>query len=192
MRSFVSPGQRPIFSYLAGTGVLPNIAADGQQWRFTPQGYYYWGPFGIFGEYVVSSQEVRQIGGGPSKGAKASLANRAWQVGTSWFVTGDKNSWKPVSIDRPVTFASNGGWGALELVARVQGLHIDDDAFPVFADPGKSPNSAFGWGIGVNWHLNRNLKLSLDYENIHFTGGEQNPITADNEQMIFARVQVSF
>lgn len=192
MRSYLSPGQRAIFSYLTGVGALPNVVADGQQWRLSPQGYYYWGPFGIFGEYVVSSQDVRQAGGGASTGTTATLANRAWQVAGAWFLTGEKNSWKPVNVKEPVTFSSKGGWGAVELVARVQGIHFDDDAFPIFANPKTSPSSAFGWGVGVNWHLNRNLKVSLDFENTEFTGGKNNPITANNEQVIFGQIQVSF
>jgi phosphate-selective porin len=46
--------------------------------------------------------------------------------------------------------------------------------------------------VGVNWHLNRNLKVSLDFENTDFTGGKKNPTTANNEQVIFGQVQVSF
>lgn len=30
--------------------------SDGDQYRFYPQAYWYWGPFGLFGEYAYSSQ----------------------------------------------------------------------------------------------------------------------------------------
>jgi phosphate-selective porin OprO/OprP len=164
------------------------VVADGQQWRITPQGWYYWGPFGLFGEYVVSSQEVLRTAGG----ATGKLANQAWQVSASWFLTGEKNSWKPVTPKKPLNFSGDGGWGAVELAARVQGLMIDDDAFPVFATPDVSINSAFAWSVGVNWILNRNIKLSLDYEHTDFEGGNQNPNTAQAEQVVFAQVQFSF
>jgi phosphate-selective porin OprO/OprP len=120
------------------------------------------------------------------------LASRAWQVAGSWFITGDNYSWKPVTVNEPVTFTSTGGGGAGALVALVQGIQFDDDASPVYANPKASPNSAFGWGVGVNWHLDRNLKLSLDFESSDFTGGNKNPITSHNEQVIFGQVQVSF
>jgi phosphate-selective porin OprO and OprP len=191
LRSYGSPGQQTVFSYLTGTGTNANVVADGQQWRVSPQGYYYWGPFGLFGEYVVSSQDVRQSGGGPTAGAAGTLVNRAWQIAGSWFVTGEKNGWKAVAPKDPLTLAGR-GWGALELAARVQGIDFDDDAFPVFANPSRSITRAFSWGVGVNWHLNRNLKLSLDYEQTRFDGGNLNPLTAQDEQVILTRLQFSF
>ena len=45
-------GQNTWFKYSSGT------VADGQHNRVAPQAYYYAGPFGFMGEYVVSSQEV--------------------------------------------------------------------------------------------------------------------------------------
>jgi phosphate-selective porin OprO/OprP len=97
-----------------------------------------------------------------------------------------------VTPKKPLNFSGGGGWGAVELAARVQGISVDDDAFPVFANPDLSINSAFSLGVGVNWHLNRNLKLSLDYEHTDFDGGEQNPNTAQDEQLILGRVQFGF
>jgi len=120
------------------------------------------------------------------------LVCEAWQVAGSWFLTGEKNSWKAVSPGKPLNFSDTGGLGAIELAARVQGISIDDDAFPVFANPDLSINSAFSWGVGINWHLNRNLKVSVDYEQTQFKGGSLNPFTAQDEQIILSRVQFSF
>jgi phosphate-selective porin OprO/OprP len=120
------------------------------------------------------------------------LQNSAWQVAGSWFLTGEKNSWKAVAPAHPVTLSSGGGWGALELAARIQGIDFDEDAFPVFADPRRSVRSALAWGVGVNWYLNRNLKVTVNYENTDFRGGAQNPLLAENEQVILGRLQVSF
>jgi phosphate-selective porin OprO and OprP len=188
LRSYVSPAQQTIFTY-GGTGVNTNVVADGQQWRVTPQGYYYYGPFGLFGEYVISSQEVARSGSTPVVNPTGTLVNKAWQVAGSWFLTGEKNSWKPVNPAHPLF---SGGWGAWELAARIQGIDFDDDAFPVFANPDRSPTSALSWGVGVNWYMNRNLKLSVNYEQTHFDGGDQNPVTANDEQVILGQVQVSF
>ena len=53
-------GQQKFFSYNTG------VNASGGAWRFSPQAYYYYGPLGLLGEYVVSDQQValaKQIGG---------------------------------------------------------------------------------------------------------------------------------
>jgi len=192
LRGYVSPGQKQVFNYRTGVGVAENVVGDGQQWRVAPQGYYYWGPFGLFGEYTASSQQVRQAGGGATAGATDRLVNSGWQVAGSWFLTGEKNSWKTVAPGKPLNFSDTGGLGAVELAARVQGLNIDADAFPIFANPAVSIDSAFSWGVGVNWHLNRNLKLALDYEHTRFDGGSQNPSSAQDEQVILSRLQFSF
>jgi len=59
LRTFVSPGQQRFFGYRTGVGTnaaTANVLADGEHWRISPQGYYYWGPFGLFGEYAISEQ----------------------------------------------------------------------------------------------------------------------------------------
>lgn len=192
LRTFVSPGQQRFFAYRTGVGTnaaTANIVADGQHWRFSPQGYYYWGPFGLFGEYVISSQELsRSAGGTPSL---ATIRNTAWQVSASYILTGEENSFKAIVPRKPFSLG-NGGWGAWELTARVGQLKIDDNAFPLFANPTTSAHEATSWGVGLNWHLNRNVKLNLNYEQTDFAGGEANPFTAKGEKAILSRFQFGF
>jgi hypothetical protein len=38
------------------------VYADGKRTRLAPQGYYYTGPLGLMGEYVVSRNEVTRTG----------------------------------------------------------------------------------------------------------------------------------
>lgn len=190
LRNYVSAGQQRFFSYRTGLGTnaaTANVTADGEHWRLSPQAYYYLGPFGVFGEYVISNQEVRRDAGGHSH---EQVANTAWQVAASYFVTGEDNSFAPVAIRRPFTF-HGGGWGALELAARVGQLTIDDDAFPNLANPNTSAEEATAWGVGVNWHLNRNFKVSLDYDQTDFKGG-QTRYLKDGEKVIMSRAQLAF
>ena len=184
LANYKSVGQQIQFPYLA------NVAADGTQWRMAPQASYYYGPFGLYGEYVVASLDVRRTGITPN--ATGTLVNRAWQVAASCFVTGERNSWKPVAVKHPLNFTRDSGWGAVELAARIQGINFDTANFPTFAAAGTAPTGALAWGVGVNWFWNRNLKLSLDYENTDFHGGGQNPITAQNEQVVLTQLQLSF
>lgn len=190
-RAYVSDGAQRFFTYLTGTGMQPNVVSDGNTWRVTPQGYYYWGPFGIFGEYVVSSQELRQAGGGAGAGSRATLKNTAWQIAGSYFLTGENNSFEPVS-PRKSFLPANGHWGAWEITTCVGELDVDDAAFPVFANPAQSATKAFYWGVGLNWHLNRNVKLQFNYVTTDFDGGESNPALAQTEHLFLTRAQFAF
>jgi hypothetical protein len=87
--SYLTDGQQTFFSY------TNNVVASGTHWRLSPQGYYYWGPFGLLGEYVISDQEVR-------KGAvKADIQNTAWQVAAGWVLTGEDASYAGVTPRHP-------------------------------------------------------------------------------------------
>ncbi|HVY70576.1 MAG TPA: porin [Verrucomicrobiae bacterium] len=189
---YVSPGQQQFFSYRSGSGAgVPNVVSDGAHWRVTPQGYYYYGPFGLFGEYVISNTRVRQAGGGAGAGSFASLQNTAWQVAGSYFITGEDNGWIPSSPRKPLNFNGE-GWGALELVARFGQLDLDKDTFPIYASAATSAQQAASWGVGLNWYLNKNIKTSLDYEQSDFKGGDSNPLASNGEKVILTRFQFIF
>lgn len=190
-RTYVSDGAQRFFTYLTGTGTQPNVVNDGQTWRVTPQGYYYWGPFGVFAEYVLSSQELRQAGGGVGAGSRARFQNTAWQIAASFFLTGEHNSFEPVSPRKSFNPAA-GDWGAWEITARVGELDLDNAAFPVFANPAQSATRAFSWGAGLNWHLNRNVKLQFNYVHTDFEGGDANPALVQPEHLFLSRAQFAF
>ena len=72
------------------------------------------------------------------------------------------------------------------------GVDVDNAAFPIFADPTASATEAFSWGVGVNWHLNRNVKLQFNYERTDFKGASSNPVTSQDENVFLSRVQITF
>jgi phosphate-selective porin OprO/OprP len=191
LRGYSSQGQQGFFSYRAGStnASSPSVSGDGLVWRVAPQAYWYWGPFGIFGEYVVSSQRLQQdIGTATSH---QSFQNTAWQVAASWFLTGEENSYGRVAPLANLNPAQ-GGWGSWELTARVGELSIDDDAFPGFADPRKSAAGAFSYGVGLNWKPNRNIKLTLNYERTEFDGAPGAEAPFPDEDFVGTRVQFAF
>jgi phosphate-selective porin OprO/OprP len=192
LRNFSTPGQQQIFTYISGAGTnaaRPNVTADGTLWRVSPQAYYYWGPFGLFGEYVVATHELRRDAGGSP--LRLTVQHTAWQVAASWFLTGEQNSFRPVA-PRNNLDPAKGGWGSLELAARVGGLDLDDDLFPLYANPATSASSLFSWGVGLNWKLNRNIKLSLDYERTRLDAAKGAKLPYEEENVIFSRVQFAF
>src|SRR5579864_7207612 len=115
-------GQTTFFKY-SSTAV-----ADGQHNRIAPQAYYYAGPFGLMGEYSLSSQDVL------NKGVIGKFTNQAWQAQGSILLTGEKNSYGAI---RPRnSFEPNHGFrhlGAVELAGRFAQLAIDGSAFAGFA-----------------------------------------------------------
>ena len=99
--SYKTPGQQTFFSYSSAAG--NTVSADGEQFRVDPQLYYYCGPFGVQGEYVLSSQKVKSSTAGVHD---VRLNNRAWQIEASYFLTGEENTFKPSSLIRLAPFRS--------------------------------------------------------------------------------------
>lgn len=184
-----TPGQLAAFAYRVDpTNLAGTVLAAGTRERFAPQLTYVHGPFELLAEWTRSGQEV-------AKGAaRAELEHEAWQMAAGWLLTGEPASLRTPSPARPFDpqpLGGAGGWGALELVARVGSLEVDPDAFPVFANPATAVAKIDSWGVGVDWYLNRNLKLQLDYEDAAFDGGSGNGDRPD-EKTLFGRFQVSF
>ena len=185
-----TPGQVNFFSYR--TGATPTFA-DGPRARIVPQFYYYYGRYGVLGEYVQSSLEVTRVNGTVTRSDK--LKRDAWQIAFHWFVTGEEEAYRgytPGSTFEP----ANGTWGAVELVARYHQLTIDSDAFvggaDSFADPATQAQRATAWGIGVNWYFNQNIKWVLDYDRTRFDGGAAAGADRGDEEVLMSRLQLDF
>lgn len=186
LASYRSSGQSTFFSYrTSATNSADTAIADGDSTRIAPQFYYAAGPIGILGEYVLSEQEVAN-----GKGS-ASLENEAWQLATSWVLTGETPSLRGLNPARPFDPAK-GQWGAFELKARIGELSIDDEAFSGgYAQSSRSAKSAESIGVGLNWYPTRNTRFSLDYEQTSFDGGATSGDRPE-EKVVIARAQVAF
>ena len=190
--SYKTTGQNAFFSYRTGTTAT---FADGRRERWSPQAYYYVGPFGALAEYVRSDQDVaRQLS--TTKERTGQIDNSSYQVSLSYFLTGETatyNSITPLTTFHP---GSGGGWGAWQVVARYSELKIDNAAFSEgansFADPTASPRNARATGVGINWWLNANVKWVLDYEWTQFEGGAANNGNRPDERALTTRFALSF
>lgn len=120
-------------------------------------------------------------------GTNKKLSHDAWQVAVSYLITGEDASFKGVKPKNDFDL-DKGGWGAWELVARYSEINLDKDTFrtpsgslkgenqtlainSAYADPTKSAESAKTWTAGVNWYLNSNAKIALNYSRTSFDGG---------------------
>lgn len=177
-----TPGQVQFFNYRAA------VAADGEHTRWSPQAYWYRNAFGVLGEYISSKQEVRL----PATGARTAVDNTAWQLVAGYVLTGEDAGYRGVTRPNHPFTVGSAGWGAWELVARYGELDIDDDAFPVFADPAVAARNAKTWGVGVNWYLNSNFKLVANYTLTDFEGGAAAGADREDEKAFFTRAQFSF
>lgn len=216
--SYVTDGQQTFFRYSSAA------VADGKRIRLSPQASYYNGPFGLITEYARVKQDVSLTGGGSpagggaggsntsfTPGTKKSLDHDAWQVAVSYLLTGEDASFKGVKPKTDFDL-DKGGWGAWELVARYSEINLDDDTFKnpagnaftgAYADLSTSAKSAKSWTAGVNWYLNTNAKIALNYSQTSFDGGAGDGITLvnatgsnirdrDDEKALLARFQVAF
>jgi len=174
-----TPGQSTFFSYRS------DVAADGTHLRISPQAYWYTGRFGALAEYIVSKQDVAR------SGASDTIDNRAWQISTSFALTGENVSYQGILAPNRAFSPGEGGWGAFEFVARYGRLDIDEDAFPLYADPLTAAAGARGWGFGVNWYLSPHFKLYADYVNTTFDVAP-NGFRREDEDMLLTRAQFSF
>lgn len=183
--SYRTPGQQTLFRYNSSTTTpANNVFANGKRTRIAPQGYFYTGPLGLLGEYVISRNEVTRAG------VTAELEHTAWQAEGSFFLTGEKAGFRSPAPKKPFDL-KEGGWGAFELVGRYGELDLDESSFPVYATLTASAQKAKAWGVGVNWHFTRAVKVAVNYERTTFIGGA---LTGDREpeNALITRFQTSF
>jgi phosphate-selective porin OprO and OprP len=175
--SFLTSGRQPFFSYAAAT-------ADGRRTRWSPQTFYYRGPFGGYAEYV------RSRGGVAKNGVTGDVDHDAWQVVGSWVLTGEtappeRNVRPRVNFDPP-----SGHYGALQLVGRVQKLEVSRDAFARGLTSATASRTADVWAVGLNWYFNPFVKWQVNVERTVFDGGASGPRRA--ETMLLGRAQLAF
>ena len=180
--AYKTPGQAyNFFSYATAT------SANGSRNRLAPQAYYYNVPLGILAEYASVDQAVK-------RGTTTdNLKNSAWHISTSWLLTGEDASYGGVKPLTPYKPGPDGGWGALELLARYQENNLDDKA-STFADTAKGyATSAKTWGVGLNWYLTQDSKFALNYDITKFDNVHTGTVlTGDTEHLVIARYQLAF
>ena len=185
LAAYRSASQQPFFAWRTGATLPLTVVAAGDRTRLSPQAWFYAGPFGLLAEYVRSEQDVRL------DATDASIASDAWSATVTWLISGEKASYRSPSPRRPVE-AKSGGIGAWEIAARFGQLKVDDDAFPIFANPDVSSSEATEAAIGLNVYLNRNVKFVLDFHHTTFVGGAAGGADRPSENAVITRAQVAF
>jgi phosphate-selective porin OprO/OprP len=184
LATYKTGGQNTFFSYRNDATAAGSAVANGRRWRVSPQAYWHYGPVGLLGEWVKSSQVVTR---GPTT---ATIGAKAWQALGTFAVTGESATFTGLKPNRPVD--QKGGFGAIELVARYSELRVGDEAFPTFADPAKSARKAKEWAVGLNWYPERRIKVAVNYGQTSFEGGAAAGGDRGDEKALLTRFQVAF
>ena len=119
---------------------------------------FVYGPFSVQGEYMIADVDSA-TGGDPSFSG--------WYGQVSWWLTGECRAFKHGvgSRTKPCcNFLSNDCccFGGFELAARYESLDLQDGAI----DGGEMTALT----VGVNWHLNPNTRVMLNYFSAEFNG----------------------
>jgi len=184
--SYTTTAQQTFFDYFDPQGDPgdPTASADGRRWLISPQGYFYYGPVGLLGEYVHVSEAVQGAAG------RRDVVSRAWQIAGSVVLFGGKPSYKGVKVDTPLD-PENGSYGALELAARFHELGVTG-AFAIgSADPGASARHAQAWGVAANYYFFTRVRANATFERTTF-GGVQGQDPIQTESVLTTRLQVAF
>ncbi len=180
--AYKSFGQTTFFSFNSG------VTSAGHRTRLAPQATYYSGGLGLLAEYTVAQE-------GFQKGAiRRDVALRAWQVQTSYILTGEKKGFGGITPLRSFDPLHH-GWGAFEVALRTGGFKADRDIFNLgFADITKTPRFAREWAGSLNWYLNRLVRISVDYGRTNFSGGATFNAGGNRvpENVIIVRYQINF
>lgn len=193
--TYKTTGQNVFFAYT--TGAFNN----GARTRYSPQFYYHAGPFGLMGEYVSDAQRIGMLNTAsscppfyckPVGSTNHKITNTAWQIAPSYVLTGEDATYagvKPLHHFDP----REGTWGAFEVAGRWDVLRIDHQAFESgLASEASAAEQANEWAVGVNWYLNNNLKLQLDYARTTFQRGAVLRADRTPESAILSELEVMF
>lgn len=232
--SYVTNGQQTFFRY--GSSVIADgkriRIAPQANYYYGPFGLI--AEYAKVSQEVSKAADGSPAAGGTAvnesiiNGTNKKLQHDAWQIAASYLITGEESSAKGVKPKNDFDL-DKGGWGAWELVARYSEINLDKDSFKradgkygtdvgssvtaanagtfAYADLTKSAKSAKTWTAGVNWYLNANAKIALNYEYTTFDGGAitkgvpvatninasgSNVRDREAEQALLARFQVAF
>ena len=191
--TYATANQQSFFKYRSST-INATAANPGEQVRFVPNLQYFWGPFGLYAEAAWSTVGVSGVTTSKGKITREyseNLTNFGWQIAASYMLTGEENAFRAISPRRKFS-PSTGGWGALQLTARVGQLTVDSNAFPIYADPNTQAEQSTTFGTGLNWILNDNTKLTLQYDYTSFIGGAVDETNRPDANAITTQFQVYF
>lgn len=141
--------------FASDTPVFGSRRRTGVEFRWRP------GPFSLASEYMRVTTERR--GQSLDNADLSPLLASGWYASASWVITGED---KAGGLDRPARPVHRGGPGAIELAARAEGLTFRSVATGTPTSSPRAdviaPNTDRAVTLGLNWYLNRYVKLQAN------------------------------
>jgi len=187
--NYKTEGRSNFYQYVS----TANVTGKGGQYRIVPQAYYYFGPFGLMGEYLRTESHIKGTLGtapDPVTHPRADERDRGWFLQASYVLTGEDASYKsvvPINAFDPL----NGRWGAFEIAGRVSNVDVNTD--PLNAKLARGSDNTWAYTGGLNWYLNKAFKVQLNYDRTDFSKNVAFGSTKrDHEDVLLSRFQIAF
>jgi phosphate-selective porin OprO and OprP len=156
-----------------------DVWVQGQRRRVGLEARWRPGPFSVKAEYIRVTTE--RLGQSVEDTDLSPLLATGWYVSGTWAITGEA---KADGIDNPRRPIFRGGYGALELAVRVEGLGFGSTAAGDL--PSTSPradvilgNSDRAVTIGVNWHPYHGIKVQLNFVRESISDPAHGPLASE-------------
>jgi phosphate-selective porin len=156
----------------------PDVWVRGTRVRGGVEARWRPGPFSVKAEYLRLSDE--RLGQSVEDTDLSPLVATGWYLSLTWAITGEKKSDGPDHPRRPLF---KGGYGAVELAARLEQLRFGSTA--TGEPPSSGPradvilgNSDRAGTIGVNWYLNRWSKVQFNLIRDSLRDPSQGPLSS--------------
>lgn len=168
-------------------GAAGAVNMDGRRTRLNADVSWALGPAALRAEVLLRTDEMM------NGATEEDVESRAWSGTLTWILTGEEKN--PESRITPAkNFDLEGGWGAVELAARIAGAEIGDEVEDLGVSLVGQSNEVLSATFGVNWWLTRNVRISAnvvreDYkDDINFGGGRMEDVLTG----FLARFQIDF
>ena len=161
-----------------GEGVFfDRVFVNGRRLRRGIEASWAHGPASLSGEYMTVSDD--RLGMGPAGEELPGITASGWYVAGTWVLTGERKDGRV----NPENSLFGDGYGALELVARVERLSFASAGAP--AAPLSplvlipAPNADHVTTVGLAWYLNRHLKINASAVFESISDPERSPVAHD-------------
>ena len=140
-----------------GDGFFEHLYVKGRRQRIGTELQLRPSSFGVQGEFMRARDQRR--GQGVDNENLPDAIAQGWYVSTTWLLTGER---KKDSIE-----PARRGMGAVEIAGRIERLRSSTrgaraDAFDSPRSPWIAPRADSVWTAGVNWYVNRYVKLQAN------------------------------